>query len=101
MAVDMALKKANALNSLMQFCNKTLPTALAIAEFVSEMTDSGFLTGGANPITDADCLLAPATSHLTAALVNSAVSTALASVTLSTGNKTIVRQAAGNIVTPV
>ncbi len=100
MSVDMTLKKANALQAVMAFSNKALPLALAIQEFVSQMTDDGFLTGGGNAITDADCLLSPTTSHLTAALVNSAVSTALASVTLSTGNKTIIRQAIGSITPP-
>ncbi len=100
MSVDMTLKKANALQALMQFSNKALPLCLAIQEFISQMTDDGFLTGGANAITDADCLAQPSTAHLTAALVNSAVSTALSSVTLSTANKTIVRQALGNVLPP-
>lgn len=99
MPVDMTLKKANALRALMSFADDTLPMALAIQEFVSQMTDSGFLTGGANPITDADCWSAPATAHLTASVVNSAV-TALATVTLSNPNKTVLRQALGAVAPP-
>jgi hypothetical protein len=99
MAQDLSLKKANALNALVAFCQPTIGRTAAIAEFVKELTDSGLLTGGANPITDADCALSPATAHLTAALVNSATA-ALGSVSLSTANATTLRQAAGGMVQP-
>lgn len=97
MAQDFTAKKQAALNALLNFSQNSLPVALQLAEFVSEMTDSGFLTGGANPITDADCQSRPVTAHLTAALVNTAV-TALGTITLSTANKTILRQASGSTI---
>lgn len=96
---EFTLKKQNSLNSLIRFCNTMLPMALAVAEFQSQMTDDGFLTGGANAITDADCTATPGAQHLTAALVNSAVA-ALATMTLSNVNKTTVRQASGTVLTP-
>jgi len=98
-ALDFTLKKANALQQLVAFSGKGLTMAEAVQEFVAQLTDGGFLTGGANPITDADCLLSPTTSHLTAALVNSLV-TAINNLSLTAAQKTTVRQGIGGFITP-
>jgi hypothetical protein len=99
MAQDFTLKKANFLNALVSFCQPTISRTANIAEFVKEMTDSGFLTGGTNPITDADCAAQTSTAHLNAALVNSATA-ALGTVALSAVNATTLRQASGGAALP-
>lgn len=92
MAQDFAAKKLTALQALVARAPIVEALARDNAELVSYFTDNGFLTGGANPISDADAQAAY--PWLTAALVNSAVSTAINSVSLSTGNRTTLRQVA-------
>jgi len=88
--MDMQRKKTDALAKLVEMDPQAMALALRIQEFVAYVTDCGFLTGGANAITDADCV--GENAHLDAALFNNAVS-ALGSMTLSTNNKTTLRKA--------
>ena len=79
--IFLAAKKSDALSTLVSLTKTGMLVAQQIQELVAYITDNGFLSGGANPIADGDCI--GDNSHLDAALVNSAV-TALGSMTRRT-----------------
>lgn len=94
---NLTAKKSDAISALVAFSIKAEGLARDIAELQSFFTDNGFLTGGGNAIVDGDCV--GANAHLTATLVNSGV-TAIATMALSTPNKTVLRQIAATSVLP-
>src|SRR5262245_12416674 len=87
---DLSKKKSDALSKLVALIPQAMDLCARVAEFNAYVTDSGFLSGGAAPIADGDCI--GENAHLTASDFNSAM-TALASVNLSTQNKTTLRKA--------
>ncbi len=97
MAQSLATKKVEALRAFVALSLKAEAMARDIKELQTYFTDNGFLTGGGNAIVDADCVGDYA--HLTASLVNSGI-TAIATVALSTGNATILRQIASSPTLP-
>lgn len=90
MAVDLSRKKSDAISNLVIYARTGITTAAQIAELVAFITDSGFLSGGANPVVDADFV--GDNQHMNAADFNAAV-TSLATLALSTGNRTTLRKA--------
>ena len=87
---DMQGKKSDTLTRLAELSAAAILLTSQITELVGFATDNGFLSGGANAITDAECV--GANAHLDAASFNAGV-TALGSVNLSTGNRTTLRKA--------
>lgn len=87
---NLASKKSDALSTLVSLTKTGMLVAQQIQELVSYVTDNGFLTGGANPIADGDCV--GDNAHLDAAIFNAAV-TAIGTMTLSNANKTTLRKA--------
>lgn len=90
MPINLIDKKSNALSRLVDLIPKAFLVAAEVQEIVSYITDNGFLTSGASPIADADCI--GTNSHLDAALFNAAVG-AINTITLSNPNKLILRKA--------
>lgn len=87
---DLSKKKSDALSALVAVSPRAMLLASQVAEFVAYVTDNGFLSGGASPIVDADCQ--GENAHLDAATFNAAV-TAIATLALSTQNRTTLRKA--------
>lgn len=89
MAVDLSKKKSDAISQLVTYSRTAIQVTAQIAELVGFITDSGFLSGGANPIVDADFV--GDNVHINAADFNAGV-TAINTVALSTGNRTTLRK---------
>lgn len=88
-------KKSDAITALVLIAPEALKIAAQVAEVVANITDNGFLTGGSNPIIDADCT--GENAHLDAATFNAAVA-AIATLALSTGNRTTLRKTARKVL---
>lgn len=93
----LAQKKSDFLTALVSYSSKAEAIVRDIAELSSYFTDNGFATGGANAIADADCV--SPNDHLTAALVNAAM-TAIVNVNLNAGQKTTMRQVSKQAILP-
>jgi hypothetical protein len=92
MAQDLSAKKSDYVSASVAFAADLLALARRAEELAAYQSANGFQSGGAAPVTDADCV--GGNAHMTAVLVNAVVTIAgQLGGAVTSGMRTTMRQA--------